>query len=58
MVEKNLVVDQKILEYRGLFEFDEMIRTLDSLVKSKGYELQEKKAEETPATAVSKKNDK
>ena len=46
MVEKNLVVDQKILEYRGLFEFDEMIRTLDSLVKSKGYELQEKKAEE------------
>lgn len=46
MVEKNLVVDQKTLEYRGLFELDEVIGTLSSLLQSKGYELQEKKAEE------------
>lgn len=46
MVEKNLVVDQKTLEYKGLFELDEVIGTLDSLLQSKGYELQEKKAEE------------
>jgi len=46
MVEKNLVVDQKILEYKGLFEFSEVIETLNSLIKSKGYDLQEKKAEE------------
>ncbi len=46
MVEKNLVVDQKALEYKGLFEQDEVMNTLNSLLKSRGYELQEKKAEE------------
>ena len=45
--ERDLVVNNRELKYKGIFLFDELVATIDSSLENRGYEKQEKRTEET-----------
>ncbi len=51
MTEKNLIINQKKIAYRGIFRTDELLAVLKRALEEKGYIYAEKKSEElvTPA---------
>ncbi|MFH1683137.1 MAG: hypothetical protein ABIA37_05055 [Candidatus Woesearchaeota archaeon] len=51
MTEKNLVVDNKIITYKGIFRANEVLMTISDELKNLGYQEQEKKTEETVVPA-------
>lgn len=47
MVEKNLVINNRILTRQGIFKVNELFHTINSALEKLGYQKQEKKSEET-----------
>jgi hypothetical protein len=45
MVEKKILVDELRLQYKGIFEVDELFRSFDTVLHERGYIKQEKKAD-------------
>lgn len=45
-MEKNLIVDGRTLNYKGIFQFEELLQTIASALKDLGYQPLEKKYEE------------
>lgn len=54
MTEKNLVINQKKIVYRGIFRADELLSAIKETLQERGYSYMEKKSEElvTPAGRV------
>ena len=53
-LQKNLVVNNKQLVYKGIFKVDEIFSLVNKVVKEKGYSKNEKKSEETVTTSGKK----
>ena len=47
MVEKNLVVNSKEIEYSGIFSVNDLFSTLNQCIEERGYRKKEKRHEET-----------
>ncbi len=47
MVEKNLVINNRTLTYKGIFRVDELFKTIKDTLDELNYQKQEKKTEET-----------
>lgn len=47
MTEKNLVINNRTLTYKGIFRVDELLSTINSALEKLDYQKQEKKSEET-----------
>ena len=45
--QRDLVINNREVRYDGIFNFDEVMRTLKSALREKGYECKEKRTEET-----------
>jgi hypothetical protein len=45
-LEKNLIIDNKELKYKGLFRVDDIFIAMNQALEEKGYQLREKKSEE------------
>ena len=45
--QRDLVINNREVRYDGIFNFDEVMRTLKSALREKGYEWKEKRTEET-----------
>lgn len=46
MTEKELIVNHRTINYKGIFRVEELLRTIDQTLKKLGYQNQEKKTEE------------
>ncbi len=46
MVEKNLVINNRTIVYKGIFRVDELFKTINKALEALGYQKQEKKTEE------------
>ncbi len=44
--EKNLIINNRLLKYKGIFRADELFSTINRLLEEKGYTKREKKTEE------------
>ncbi|MBI4983052.1 hypothetical protein HZC32_00175 [Candidatus Woesearchaeota archaeon] len=53
-LQKNLVINNRELKYRGIFRIDELLATIDNVLKEKGYQNREKRSEEMVAEAGKK----
>jgi len=47
MVEKNLIINNRTLTYKGIFRVNELLNSINSTLKEQGYQNLEKKTEET-----------
>ena len=45
--EKNLIISGRELEYKGIFNINDLYSTINKAIKEQGYEKREKKSEET-----------
>jgi hypothetical protein len=50
-LEKNLIINNRELKYKGIFRVDELFSTINQALLEKGYQLREKKSEETVSEA-------
>lgn len=44
--EKNLIINNRELKYRGIFRYDELFNTINQALEERGYQKREKKTEE------------
>lgn len=51
MVEKNLIINNRTINYKGVFRADELLRTIGETLDKLNYEKQEKKTEEEVTTS-------
>jgi hypothetical protein len=49
--EKNLIINNRILKYKGVFRVDELFRVINQALEIRGYEKREKKTEEIVSEA-------